>query len=136
MWRFTDYFFRQSVEENGFRYGKINTVFHVHNETERIQYNSDDEKNFQKIVWRKPEYIIIDKNKEKKANIKHAKAIVKYLNPENPGIQDSKNLRKFIKILDRNWIETNGKQWLEVYDESIINYSWKRIIKKYLKKIK
>jgi len=136
MWRFTDYLFRQSVEKSEFKYGKVNTTFHIHNETERIQYKSDNEKNFQKIIWKEPEYVIIDKNKEKQANIKHAKAVVKYLDPENPAVKDNKGMGNLIKILDRKWVEENGPKWLELYNKSNVNVESRKLLKGFLKKIK
>ncbi|MHA7646453.1 glycosyltransferase family 2 protein [Nitrosopumilus sp. S4] len=134
MWRFTDYFFRQSVEESGYRYGKIKSTYHIHNETERIQYESDDEKNFQKVIWNKPEYIITNKKKAERAEEKHAKAVVKYLDPENPAVKDNKNLGKIICVLSRKWVEENGPRWIPIYDnQSRVNVGI-NILRKFLKK--
>jgi len=135
MWRFTDYLLRQTAEKSGFSYGKVNTTYHIHNETERIPYESDNEKNFQKIILKKPEYVIIDKKKEEEANIKHAKAVVKYLDPENPAVRHNKGMGYLIRVLERNWVKENGPQWLKVYDNtSLTKLKIKRFIIKILKK--
>jgi len=117
MWRFTDYLFRQSVEESGYKYGKISSTHYVHNETERIQYQSDDEKNFLKYVWERPKIVVIDKKKAREYDIKHAKAIVKYLDPNFPPIKKNKGIDLVIKILDRDWVKKNGHRWLNRYDK-------------------
>lgn len=135
MWRFTDYLFRQSVEESGYKYGKISSTHYVHNETERIQYKSDDEKNFQKIVLTEPKYVIIDKAKAEKYNLKHAKAIVKYLDPQNTSVRKNKGFSNVIKLLDRKWIEEHGPKWLEIYDKRNLNSS-RYTLRKFLSKIK
>lgn len=126
MWRFTDYFIRQTVEKSGYRYGKVSSTMHVNNETEKIKYQSDDEKNFSKFVWKEPELVILDKKKESKANEKHAKAIVKYLDPENASVQSNKGIYRKIGILDRSWVKENGPKWLQHYDRvTSINFKLK-----------
>ena len=135
MWRFIDYLFRQSVEKSGYRYGKIKSTFHIHNETERIRYESDNEKNFQKVIWKEPEYVIIDKKKESQAKEKHAKAVVKYLDPENPAVKNNKNLGKLIHVLDREWVKANGPKWVKIYDKQSIRSSTRiDLLRKFLKK--
>lgn len=115
-WRFTDYLFRQSVEKGGFKYAKINTTSHIHNSTEGSPYKSDTEKSYQKIIFKEPEYLITDKKKLESWRIKHAKAVVKYLDPEHPVVKAS-SWSDVIVNLDREWIENNGPDWLKKYDE-------------------
>ncbi len=116
MWRYTDYFFRQVIEKSGYKYGKMNDISHVHHETERVPYQSDKEKNFKKTVWTEPKVIITDKKKEIRYNIKHAKAVIKYLDPDDPVIKKTKWFDGVIRVLDRNWVSENGPKWLERYD--------------------
>jgi len=131
MWRFTDFFFQQVVEKSGFSYGKINTTMHIHNETERIPYKSDNEKNFSKYVWEKPKIVVIDKKKAREFDIKHAKAIVKYLDPDFPPIKKNKGIGLVIKTLDRDWVKKNGHRWLDRYDKKQIILKIKKSLLKF-----
>ena len=135
MWRFTDYLIRQVSEDAGYKYGKASTTHHIHHETERIPYSSDSEKNFSKIVFTEPKVIVTDKDKARLYDIKHAKAVVKYLDPNHKLIKKNKNFNDLIKILDRKWIEENGPKWLERYDKgSSMNLGLKKFVKKKLLK--
>jgi len=118
MLRHTDYLVRQTVEKSGYKYGKVSSTMHVNNETEKIKYQSDNEKNYSKFEWKEPELVIFDKKKEKIANEKHAKSIVKYLDPENACVKSNRGIFRKIKNLDRNWVKNNGPQWLNQYDKS------------------
>lgn len=116
MWRFTDILFRQEIEDKGYKYGKVNTTLHVHHETERIPYQSDNEKNFQEIKFSEPEIIINNQKKLEQLMIKHAKAAVKYLDPDYPMVKNDRSYEKMIGLLEREWIEENGVKWLKRYD--------------------
>lgn len=116
MARFTDYFLRQIVENSGHKYGKISTTQHIHNETERHVYKSDDEKNFEKLVYKEPELIVLDKKKKETSKIKNAKAIVKYLDPNSPLLKNDQRTDILIRVLKRDWIIKNGPAWIERYD--------------------
>jgi hypothetical protein len=116
MWRYTDILLRQIVEKDGFRYGKVNDTFHVHNEIERIPYGSDSEKNFQEIKFSEPKFIIHDQKKLEYSMIKHAKAVVKYLDPDYPMVKNDFGYESIIRLLNREWIEINGPKWLKRYD--------------------
>lgn len=118
LWRFTDMFLRQVVEKSGYRYGKINTTKHVHNETERIPYASDNEKNYQKLIIKDPEWIVLDKKKFRTKDTQHAKAFVKYLEPNSPAVKNNMGFDISIRLLKRKWVEENGPQWLERYDKA------------------
>ncbi len=115
MWRFSDILFRQVVEISGFKYGKINTTSHLHNETESIKYQSDNTKNYEKIVFEEPQHIIADVEKFKQWRIKHAKAIAKYLDPDHPLVKADKGNENAIKILDKEWITENAPKWIKYY---------------------
>ncbi len=130
MLRHTDYFIRQTVEKSGYKYGKVSSTIHVNNETEKIKYQSDNEKNYSKFVWKEPELVIIDKKKESIANEKHAKSIVKYLDPENACVKSNKGLYRKIRILDRDWVMKNGPKWLDQYDK-VTSISFKLKLKLY-----
>lgn len=138
MWRFTDYLIRHVSENAGYKYGKASSTYHIHHETERIPYSSDSEKNFSKIVFNEPKVIITDKEKARLYDIKHAKAVVKYLDPNHITVKKKVSFDDLIKILDRKWIEENGPKWLERYDKGSSMYlGIKRFInKKLLKKSK
>ena len=118
MWRSTDILFRQSIEKSGYKYVKINTTTHIHNETEGERYTSDDDKNFRKYVWEIPKAVIIDEKKRDLWNIKNAKAIVKYLDPDHQIMKDNKSVDRLIIILDRKWVQDNGNVWLKRYDDA------------------
>jgi len=129
MWRYTDIFFRQVVEKSGYRYSKVNTAKHVHNETERVPYESDEEKNFRKMVWNEPKWVIIDKKKADIQNLKNAKAIIKYLDPDFHIVKKIKWLDGIIKNVDRKWVMKNGPKWLARYERgSSITFSLKTYI--------
>jgi len=131
MLRYTDMFFRQEVEKSGYRYAKVSTAKHVHNETERTLYGSDDEKNFRKMLWNEPKWVVIDNKKAASQNLKNAKAIVKYLDPDNHIVKKNKWLDGVIKELDRNWVKENGPKWLARYERgSSITFSLKTFIYK------
>ncbi len=118
MWRFTDIMFRQVVENSGYVYRKVSSTMHVHNETERIRYESDSQKNYQQVIWSEPRFVVVDKKKHKEYRIKHAKAVVKYLDPDNPFIQEVA-FDNLVRILDRHWVEENGPAWLDRYDKAL-----------------
>jgi len=118
MSRFIEIFVRQFTEKSGFKYGKVSSTRHIHHETERIPYESDSEKNFQKIEWSVPKKITIDEKKEELYKISLAKAVVKYLDP-NYELLKSKSFDQVISILERKWIIENGPVWLERYDAFI-----------------
>jgi len=135
MWRFTDYLIRQVSENAGYKYGKASTTNHIHHETERTPYSSDSEKNFSKIVFNEPKVIITDKEKARLYHIKHAKAVVKYLDPENSAVRHNKGMGYLIRVLERNWVKENGPQWLKVYDNtSLTKLKIRKFIIKILKK--
>jgi len=115
MWRFTDFLLRQVVEQSGHKYGKVGTTEHTHNESERIAYESDKEKNFQKFVWNEPKWVVIDKEKAQLNKIKHAKAVIKYLDPDYPMVKNDKGIDELISILDRDWVIQNGPTWIKRY---------------------
>jgi len=129
MSRFTDYFLRQVVEESGYKYGKVNSTEHIHNETERIIYESDNEKNFQKIVWKEPKWIVIDKEKLEMFKLKHAKAVIKYLDPEFFMVKNDKAFEDYLFMLERDWVQKNGPKWLTRYDRVAKNLMLKTIRK-------
>ena len=130
MLRYTDLLFQQAVEKSGYKYGKVKTK-HVHHETERIAYQSDNEKNFRKMEWNEPEWKIIDKEKADAQTLKNAKAIVKYLDPDFHVVKNSKWLDGVIRKLDRKWVLENGPQWIKRYDHgSSKTFSLKKFVYK------
>ncbi len=118
MWRYTDIFLRQTIEESNQKYGKIDSCFHIHNETERQPYQSDQEKNYWKVMWNEPRIVVTDRDKEKRAIEKHAKAIVKYLDPEYHLVKNDKGYETAIRVLDRDWVATNGQRWLKRHEKA------------------
>ena len=112
MWRYTDILLRQTAEKSNYRYGKIDSSYHIHNETERQPYESDDEKSYWRVVWREPKIVITDKSKQRKATEKNAMAVVKYLDPEYLLVRDDKGYDVIIRLLERGWVANNGPAWL------------------------
>lgn len=133
MWRHTDFLLQQSIENSGFKYGKINSAYHVHNETERIPYGSDKTKAYRIIVIEEPKYIILDKKKAKQKDIENARAIIKYLDPDFHLIKRYPGFDFVIRILDRNWIKETNPKWLSRFDQSkSVFATMKFIIYKYI----
>jgi len=120
VWRIVDYYLRQEIEKSGYRYGKVPTAYRIHHETERIPYESDEEKRFSKVVFKfeGPEQIIIDKEKWRRSMQKYARGIVKYLDPKHPLVRNDRGFDKVITMLDRDWIAKNGPAWLKRYDRA------------------
>jgi len=135
MWRFVDIFFRQIVENSNFKYKKIDSVSHTHNEVVGVKYESDPKKSFKKLVWKDPELVIIDKNRERLDNIQRAKAIIKYLDPDHPTVIDTKYLDEYLRFVDRKWVEENGPKWIKRHQRAsswnfvLKRFVWKKIIK-------
>ncbi len=115
MQRYTDLFLRQFIESQGFKYEKIMAKPHIHNQGEGVIYKAGPEKSFKKIVFQKPEWVITNKEKKKEWDIKHGKAIVKYLDPDFYLIKNIKWLDYFIGLLPRQWIMDNNPKWMKRY---------------------
>lgn len=118
LWRQMDFFIRQVVEKSGYKYGKIGTTLHTHNETERIAYASDAEKSYRKLVLEEPRHVIIDKNKAKNVTIQGIKGYVKYVDPDFHLVKNDIVLDFSLRLLDREWVKQNGPAWLERYDKA------------------
>jgi len=116
VFRVTDYLFRQTVEKAGFRYGKISSTEHSHNETERIPYESDPKKSYIKVIMKEPERIILNKQKKDELMLNNAKAVIKYLDPEF--FKSDSNIDALLRLLDKKWVEENGPQWLERFNSA------------------
>ena len=116
MWRHVDEFIRFTVEKNGFKYGKLDSTSHVHHETPRIPYKSDNEKNYSKIIFNEPQIIILDKKKFEAIQEKNAKSIVKYLDPDFYLIKNM-DYARLVGRLERKWVEKTNPKWLEKYDK-------------------
>ena len=118
MWRHTDFLMQQSIEQSGFKYGKVNSVYHVHNETERIPYASDKTKAYRIIVIEEPKYIILDKRKAEQKDLDNARAIIKYLDPDFHLVKRYPGFDFVIRKLDRDWIKTTNPKWIKRYDKT------------------
>lgn len=120
VWRMTDFYLRQQIEKAGYTYQKV-PVYHTHHEIERIPYQSDEEKTYSKVTLNVkvtgPERIILDTERWKKAMVKHAMGIVKYLDPNYPLVKKYRGFNPLIAMLDRKWIAKNGPAWLKRYDK-------------------
>jgi hypothetical protein len=133
MWRHTDFLMQQVIEQSGFKYGKVNSVYHVHNETERIPYASDISKAYRIIVIEEPKYIILDKRKAQQKDLDNARAIIKYLDPEFHLVKKSPGFDFVIRKLDRDWIKTINPKWIKRYDKTkSLTSSLKFLIYKYI----
>ena len=133
MWRHTDFLLQQTIEKSGFKYGKVNSTYHVHNETERIPYSSDKTKAYRIIIIEEPKYIILDKKKAKQKDLDNAKAIIKYLDPEFHLVKRYPGFDFVIRHVNRNWIKETNPKWLERYDSSkSVFSSVKFLIYKYI----
>ena len=140
MWRFTDLLLRQAVEKSGSKYGKTSSTMHFHNETERLRYKSDSEKAFEKVVWHEPEFVIVDKKRYDEYMVKHAMAIVKYLDPNHPLVR-KQGYDDTIRLLDRQWVVDNGPAWLGRYDKAVrvgssLAFGIKKFIRRHILKPK
>ena len=118
VWRITDYFFRQQVEKLGYRYGKISSTHHTHHETERLAYESIEEKKFMKLVL-KPEWIIVNKSRYDDVVRSIIMGLVKYMDPEHLLVRGHVEFDDMmIKMLGRDWVARNGPKWLSRYDDA------------------
>jgi len=135
MWRVVDFFIRQTVENSGFKYKKIDTTTHIHHERSGIKYESDETKSFRKLVMHKPELIVLDKKMEKLDNIQRAKAMVKYLDPNDPSVKHARWLDYYLRFVDKKWVEENGPSWIERYKHASSlkfaarNFLWRHVVK-------
>lgn len=127
MWRNTDIFFRQIIEKSGYKWKKIDDVYHIHNETERFPYSSDDDKNYRKYVFGGLKVEVIDEDKSKKWDIRTAKSFIKYLDPDLPALRSNSVDVFIVKNLEREWIVRYGPQWLERYDKAKSVFEEKQI---------
>ena len=118
MWRHTDFLMQQAIEQSGYKYGKINSVHHVHNETERIPYASDKTKAYRIIVIEEPKYIILDKRKAEQKDLDNARAIIKYLDPDFHLVKRYPGFDFVIRKLDRDWIKSTNPKWIKRYDKT------------------
>jgi len=126
MWRNTDIFFRYFIDKSGYKWKKISETYHVHNETERVPYSSDDDKKYRKYVFSGLKAETIDESKKKMWDIKTAKSMIKYLDPFLPSLSTN-SVNVFITNLEREWIEKNGPKWLERYDKAKKSLELKKI---------
>jgi len=133
MWRDTDIMFRTVVEKSGFKWKKIPTTEHIHNQTDGFLYSSDNQKNFYQTQFNLPERIVTDKEKEREMQIKQIKGAIKYIDPEsNCVLPFISQYEELLNMIDRKWIEENGPSWLKYYDKYKSNKL--RKMKKFLRR--
>jgi glycosyltransferase involved in cell wall biosynthesis len=114
MWRATDMLLRQVAEKNGYKFGKVPTIFHYHHTTDNLMYESDAEKRGVRLVFQEPKEEILDKNNWKKRQDDFRRAVVKYIDPEFAHLEGYSGLIPSLMNLDMEWIEKTNKKWYEV----------------------
>ena len=133
LWRAVDFYFRQVVENSHYKYGKISSTSNFHHDTERTPQESDEEKKMAKYVFKEPERVIIDEQKNNRMLENAAKEAVKYLDPENPVVKKHRGFDNLIGRLDREWVLENGSAWIKRYDRvRSIRWSLKNFIYRHL----
>jgi len=130
IWRIGDIAVRQTVEKNGYAYGKVTTTFHFHHTTEETKYRSDPCKVASKMVFEEPKEIIIDPENWRRRLIQTAQAYVKYIDyvRNDAGIDDV-----LLPLLDRQWVLEHGPAWIPRYDKAV---GTARRLRKYLVRVK
>jgi glycosyltransferase involved in cell wall biosynthesis len=118
LWRITDVALRQTIEKNGYRYGKVTSTFHFHHTGEEVQYKSDQSKSATRLVFSEPKEIITNPVAFRKRLEDTAKAYVKYIDPNLPYAKDVGIDRSLLPLLDRQWVLQNGPAWIERYDRA------------------
>jgi len=119
IWGMNDIYFRQIIEKFGYKYGKVPSTYHLHYVTEKILRKSDQEKSFHRVVFKEPEWVIVDKAKYEHMLQKFIKGLVKYIDPEYTLVKDDPSLDEMmIKLLSRDWVKKNGPAWLRRYDRA------------------
>jgi glycosyltransferase involved in cell wall biosynthesis len=122
--RITDVATRQTIEKAGYRYGKVTTTHHFHHTTEETKYASDPTKAATKIVFERPNEIVVNPEKWRKRLVDNAKGFVKYIDPDLPYVKNDPSIdRSLLPLLDREWVLQNGPAWIRRYDRarSVLN---------------
>lgn len=112
VWRTADLFAHQHVVKSGFKYGKVSSTFHYHHTGEGERYKSDEEKAGTGYVFQEPEHVFLKNDAWKEMMKKHAKAVVKYLDPD---FLDYKENAIWLELLDKSYIEEHNPAWLKYY---------------------
>ena len=134
IWRIGDIAVRQTVEKNGYAYGKVTTTFHFHHTTEETKYRSDPCKVASKMVFEEPKEIIIDPENWRRRLIQTAQAYVKYIDPELPYVRNDAGIDDvLLPLLDRQWVLEHGPAWIPRYDKAV---GTARRLRKYLVRVK
>lgn len=136
IWRIADIYARQVVEKAGYKYGKVSTTYHLHHTTEKEAYPSDEKKRGTKMVFQEPKFVVLDRDRWNKIMEEHAKAIVKYLDPETPYVKKDKGIYPVLFKLDQEWIKKNGPAWLEPMRQARYRYRIRRVLRPFLPIIK
>lgn len=111
MWRATDLLLRQVAEENGYRYGKIDTTYHYHHTTDNPMYESDAEKRGTQLVFEEPKLKILDWENWRRRIDDFGKAIVEYIDPEFIYVRDDEETLKTLMKLDMEWVKKTNIKW-------------------------
>jgi len=117
IWGMNDIFFRYVVEKSGYRYGKVSTTHHLHHLTETTLRKSDQEKAFVRVVFREPEWVIVDKAKYDRMVLKFAKGILKYVEPGYPLVEGDLGLYEtLVRTVSREWVAKHAPVWVKTFD--------------------
>jgi len=109
IWRTADLFANQQVVKAGYKYGKVATTHHLHHTGEGERYVSDSEKKGTGFIFKEPEQIFKSDHAWGEMMLKHARAVVKYLDPD---FLNYKRLAVWLRLLDRKYIEETNPKWL------------------------
>jgi glycosyltransferase involved in cell wall biosynthesis len=120
VWRVTDIVLRKAIEKSSYVYGCVPTTSHICYITEGERYPSDEKRRGSGLVFKEPEFVIANEQ-----NMKHrmeitAKAVVKYLTPNEARYFLNDHWFLMINDLDREWIRMTNPTWLPFLDQ------WKR----------
>lgn len=128
IWRTADLYTHQHVVAAGWKYGKVATTYHYHHTGEGKKYDSDKEKSGSSMVFEEPKRVFIRNDAWVSMMRKHAKAIVKYL---DPNFLDYNRNSVWLSLLDKKFIKEHNPQWMRYYKKP-----YPRILRKIIGPIK
>lgn len=106
LWRIFDIATRQTVEKQGYKYGKVTTTFHYHHSTDEVKYKSDSSKAARKLIFQEPKEIVINLDSWRNILTSTAKAYVKYIDPTLPYVKNDLEIERcLLPLLDREWVD-------------------------------
>ena len=112
IWRSADLYAHQFIVKEGHKYGKVSTTYHYHHSDDDEKYSSDPEKIGPTLIFQNPTVKYSNRNKWLIIMKNHAKALIKYLDPE---FHEYHRFSYWLNLLDKEYIINNNPKWLKYY---------------------